>query len=178
MSRLIQLWATVALSAAVGACGTNEPPKTGRRDVPVTPATAPAACGTSVKDVKVKDITIVSATRATIKVQTKVKIDMNKAGANWTLYTAGYEFAPAGVVIDTPPGPALSYGNGSDEFGWCFDTRVDWHSKYTLYFRATAAPTVTWKCDPMIANYGGESATTLADEVVSCSVFTPLTLQP
>ncbi len=171
MSRLIQLWATVALSAAVGACATNEPPKTGRRDAAMTPATAPAACGSNVTDVKIKDITIVSATQAAIKVERKVKIGKNKAGANWKLQTAGYVFATVGVVVDTPPsGPVASYTNGSDEFGWCFDSSVESDWKYTVYFRATATPNVTWKCDPMIANYGGESVSILAESIVLCSV--------
>jgi hypothetical protein len=175
MSRFTLLWVTVTLSAVGGACGTNEPAKAMRRDLmPAAPAPAPAACGGNVKDVKVKDITIVSVTQAKITVPKKVKINKNNAGANWKIETAGYVFAPAGVVIDTPPGPAQSYGNGTDESGWCFDTTADWDSKYTVYFRATAAPNVTWKCDPMIANYGGETVTTLADDIVSCSVFVPL----
>ena len=169
MSRFMLLGATVAVSAAVGGCGTNEPAMSGRRDL--APAPAPSACGGNVKNVKIKDIKIVSATQATIKVPAKVKINMNKAGANWTLDTAGYVFAPAGVVIDTPPGPAQSYSNGSNEFGWCFDTSANWDSKYTVYFRATANPSVTWKCDPMIANYGAEPVLTAAGEMlVWCSV--------
>ncbi|MES2101529.1 MAG: hypothetical protein V4569_17020 [Pseudomonadota bacterium] len=174
MSRFMLLWATVTLSAAVGGCGTNEPAKAKPREL-MPAALAPAACGGNVKEVKVRNITTVSTTgAATITVQKKALIARGRAGANWKLQTAGYVFAAAGVVIATPPGPALSYGNGSDEFGWCFDTAADWHSKYTIYFRATANPTVIWQCDPMIANYGGETVTTLADEVVSCSVFVPL----
>ena len=167
MSRVIQLWATVTMSAVVGACGTNEPASAGRRDLPLVPTTAPAGCGGHVKEIKVKDITIVSATLATIKVPKRFRINKNKAGANWTLQTSGYVFAPAGVVIDMPPGPAVSYSDAPNEFGWCFDTSADWESKYTLYLRASSS-TVIWKCDPMIANFGEGFA--LEERLVSCSV--------
>lgn len=181
MNRFMPLWATVTVSAVVVGCGTSEPMNPMRRGLlQVTPATAPAACGSSVKDIKVKDITIVSSTRATIKITQRVKIDKNKAGANWKLETAGYVFAPAGVVIDMPPGPAESYSNATNEFGWCFNTTADWESKYTIYLRAIQvqiptpvpppppAPPVTWKCDPVIANYGGELLS--SESTVSCSV--------
>jgi len=177
MNRMMLVWATVAAAVVGAGCATSETPSAMRRDSPPAPAPAPApapvpvpaACGGSVTEVRISGVTMVSATQATIQVPARTQITMSKGGANWAIATAGYVFAPAGVVIAMPPGPGTSYRNGANQFGWCFETSAEWASKYTVYFQAAAYPNVTWKCDPMIANYGGE-ATPFAAETVNCSL--------
>lgn len=174
MSRLTQLWVIVAASAAAGGCATTEPNKPARAEAPMigAPAPVPSACGGNVLQVKIKDIRVVSPTSLTIKVPRQVRIGANRAGANWTLETAGYAFAPTGVVIESgPSSPTQSYSNGTDQFGLCFDSTTDSTWKYSLLFKATNG-SVIWRCDPTIVNFGGNIATTLDEAPLNCQPLT------
>ena len=174
MSRLTQLWVIVAASAAAGGCATTEPNKPARAEMPVVgaPAPVPSACAGNVLQVKVRDIRLVSSTLLTIKVPRQVKIGANRAGANWTLVTPGYVFAPTGVVIESgPTSPTGSFSNGTDQYGLCFDSAPGSTWKYSLLLRATSG-SVIWRCDPTIVNLGGNIASTLDEDPLSCQQLT------
>lgn len=167
MSRLSLLWITVSCSAlascsSVGSGGmagsmaaAPQPVAIARSPAPAPTPSPPLCGGGQITDVRIRQITP-SGPDVTVRIPATVRIEKNKAGARWTIETAGYAFASSGVAFkaDQPGGLTSAASISTTEYVWCFNSTRASSWDYGVYLTAVSANSPTWYCDPTIVNFG------------------------